>query len=82
VFSSGEGTTCVGCRRRGTSCVNQDESEVETDTNDGATNRRLLRIEAMLETLLERQATHSTASIKTVCRRSPVPDVERPSEKL
>jgi hypothetical protein len=82
VFSSGEDTVCIACRRRGTTCVNQDESEVEPDTKDGATNRRLLRIEAMLETLLERQATDSIASAKMIGGKSPVPVVEMPSRKL
>ncbi|KAF2450289.1 hypothetical protein P171DRAFT_468660 [Karstenula rhodostoma CBS 690.94] len=74
VFSNGHDRVCVGCRRRGTNCVNQNESEVEPETKDGATNRRLLRIEAMLETLLERQAVDGAAS-KSKDGTSPVPDV-------
>lgn len=72
IFSTGDDTICVGCRRRGTNCVNQEESDNEPETKDSATNRRLSRIEGMLATLLERQAANDQTSAKPA--KSPVPD--------
>lgn len=66
VFSNEQDAGCIACRRRGTTCVDQAETEVESETRDGVTNRRLLRIESMLETLFEKQATTGAASINPV----------------
>ncbi|KAL5373900.1 hypothetical protein DPSP01_012363 [Paraphaeosphaeria sporulosa] len=82
VFSNEHDTMCVGCLRRGTRCVDQNESIVEPESRDGATNRRLLRIEAMLETLLERQVADGAVSMKSIERTSPVIDMEAGSMKL
>lgn len=56
--ADGEGDeVCVGCRRRGTICLAQDEEALWTEIDDrGETkvsNRRLERVEAMLEALIE-----------------------------
>ena len=55
VFLESDNGKCVGCQRRGTCCIDQNESNVEVETRESSTNGRLDRIEAMLATLLERQ---------------------------
>ena len=64
VFLGRDDAICAGCRRRGTNCVNQNESEYEPETRDGATNRRLQRIETMLETLVARQRANGTTPVE------------------
>lgn len=73
VFSEGDNTTCVGCSRRGNKCVDQSENDVEPDTKEGATNRRLDRIEAMLKALVERQTRSSPQSVASSHENSLVP---------
>lgn len=54
-FSPSDDSVCVGCRRRGTKCLDQNESDIEPESRDARTNSRLDRIESMLETLLHQQ---------------------------
>ncbi|PVI03859.1 hypothetical protein DM02DRAFT_669564 [Periconia macrospinosa] len=57
VFTDSEDSVCVGCRNRGTVCVGQDEKALWVDQEGGGetkvANKRLERVEFMLETLLK-----------------------------
>ncbi|KAH7066466.1 hypothetical protein FB567DRAFT_284046 [Paraphoma chrysanthemicola] len=56
-FDSQSDTVCIACRRRGASCVGQDQPEEDyvasTDNNRDHLSERLQRVEALLEQVLD-----------------------------
>ncbi|KAF1956346.1 hypothetical protein CC80DRAFT_356679, partial [Byssothecium circinans] len=75
ILTTSEGV-CVGCRYRGTECVSQEEEDVRRDGATKATDRRLERVESMLEVLLEQQRGHKDASITRTASNSPHDEIQ------